>query len=97
MKLRFSPRARGDLVAISDYLTERSPAGARSVERAIRASLRVLELFPGSGRALRRRPHVLVLPVPRAPLLIFYTINADELLILHIRHTARAPAADNEI
>jgi len=33
------------------------------------------------------------MPTPRFPLLIFYTAGTDELLILHIRHAARAPLA----
>jgi plasmid stabilization system protein ParE len=51
MKLRYSPRALGDLAAISDYLIERSPAGARAVEQAIRTTVRMLEQFPAGGRA----------------------------------------------
>jgi hypothetical protein len=35
MKLRYSPRALGDLAVISNYLVKRSPAGARAVEQAI--------------------------------------------------------------
>jgi plasmid stabilization system protein ParE len=53
MKLRYSPRALGDLAAISDYLIERSPAGARAVEETIRTTVRMLEQFPSGGRALR--------------------------------------------
>jgi plasmid stabilization system protein ParE len=45
MKLRYSPRALSDLAAISNYLTERSPAGARAVEQAIRSTVSLLEQF----------------------------------------------------
>jgi plasmid stabilization system protein ParE len=48
MMLRYSPRALGDLAAISDYLTERSPAGAQAVEHAIRNAVRMLEQFPSA-------------------------------------------------
>ena len=41
MKLRYSPRALGGLAAISDYLVERSPAGAQSVEQAIRTTVSI--------------------------------------------------------
>lgn len=91
MKLRYSPRALSDLAAISDYLMQRSPAGARKVERAIRDSVSLIEQFPLGGRTLRRHPHVRVMPVSRFPLLVFYTTTAGGLLILHIRHSARAP------
>ena len=96
MKLRYSPRALGDLAAISDYLKSRSSAGARRVEREIRASVSLIEQFPRGGRELRRRSGVHVMPVPRLPLLIFYRPTGDELLILHIRHSARAPFVVDE-
>jgi toxin ParE1/3/4 len=97
MKLRYSPRALGDLAAISDYLIERSPAGARAVELAIRTTVGLLEQFPSGGRALRQRPDVRVIPTPRFPYLIFYSAGIDELRILHIRHAARAPLASDEL
>jgi plasmid stabilization system protein ParE len=55
MKLRYSPRALGDLAAISDYLTERSPAGARAVEQAIRTTVRMLEQFRSGGTTTTSR------------------------------------------
>jgi toxin ParE1/3/4 len=96
MKLRYSPRALGDLAAISDYLTERSPAGARAVEQAIRSTVNLLEQFSSGGRALQQRPDVRVMPTPRFPFLIFYETGRDEVLILHIRHAARAPLATDD-
>jgi plasmid stabilization system protein ParE len=97
MKLRYSPRALGDLAAISDYLIERTPAGARAVEQAIRNTVRMLEQFPAAGRTLQQRPDVRVMPTPRFPLLVFYSTGADELVILHIRHAARAPLAMDDL
>jgi toxin ParE1/3/4 len=97
MKVRYSPRALGDLAAISGYLIERSPAGARAVAQAIRTTISLLEQFPSSGRALRQRPNVRVMPTPRFPLLIFYTAGTDELLILHVRHASRAPLAMDDL
>jgi toxin ParE1/3/4 len=97
MKLRYSPRALGDLAAISNYLIERSPAGAHSVEQAIRKTLSLLEQIPLGGLALQQRPEVRVIPTPRYPFLIFYTAGTEELHILHIRHAARAPLAIDEL
>jgi plasmid stabilization system protein ParE len=68
----------------------------RAVELAIRATLDLLELFPASGRALRQRPEVRVMPTRRFPLLIFYKNSANELLILHIRHAARRPLSTDD-
>jgi plasmid stabilization system protein ParE len=39
MKLRFTPRATQDLVAIADYVREHSPQGALRVRAAILESL----------------------------------------------------------
>jgi plasmid stabilization system protein ParE len=97
MRLRYSPRAVRDLTAIADYLTERSPSGARAVEDKIGATMRLLSELPGSGRSLRQRPQVRVMPVVRYSYLIFYTLVENELLVLHVRHGARAPIQDNEL
>jgi toxin ParE1/3/4 len=97
MKVRYSPRAANDLIAIADYLTERNPAAARAVEAAIRRTVDLLSEFSGSGRALTQRPNVRVMPLARYPYLIFYTISVEELLILHIRHGARAPMEAGEL
>ena len=58
MKLRYSPRALGDLAAISDYLIERSPAGARAVEETIRTTVRMLEQFPSGGSVSLQRSEI---------------------------------------
>lgn len=91
MKVRYSPRATADIVAIADYLTERNRVAARAVEAAIRKTIDLLGEFPGSGRILKQRSSVRVMPVLRYPYLVFYRIGADEVLIVHIRHGARAP------
>ena len=52
MKVRYSPRAIEDLAGIADYIRERSPKGARSVERAIRSTARLIGTYLGLGRAL---------------------------------------------
>jgi toxin ParE1/3/4 len=57
----------------------------------------MLEQFPSGGRALQQRPDVRVVPTPRFPFLIFYTTGADELVILHIRHAARAPLTTDDL
>ena len=91
MKLCYSPRARRDLAEIADYLTARSPKGALSVERRIRKTIGLIAAFPEAGRRLDQRPTVRVMPIGRYPYLVFYTLNADEIVILHVRHGARKP------
>ena len=91
MKVRYSPRAVADLGTIADYLTKRSPQGARAVERAIRTTVALIADFPGCGPAVEQRPNVRVLPVTRYPYLVFYTVADNAVVVLHIRHAARKP------
>ena len=97
MKVRYSPRATADTIAIADYLTDRNRAAAQAVESAIRRAVDLLSEFPGSGRALTQRSNVRVMPVIRHPYLIFYTVHSNEVLILHIRHGVRAPVNPEEL
>lgn len=96
MRVRYSLRAINDLNSISSYLAERNSAGARAVEEKIRSTLTLLARFPGMGRPLKERPHVRVMPVVRYPYLIFYVVQRDALIVLHIRHGARAPLQPDE-
>jgi toxin ParE1/3/4 len=89
VKVRYSSRATSDIAHIAEYLVERSPSGARSVDRSIRKTVDLIAAFPGSGRTLEQRPAIRVMPVGRYPYLIFYTLRGDEIVILHIRHGAR--------
>ena len=50
MKLRFTPRAAQDLVAIADYIREHNPQAALRVRAAILESLQNLVLFQHLGR-----------------------------------------------
>jgi toxin ParE1/3/4 len=97
MKVGYSPRATNDLISIADYLTERSSSGARNVEAALRKTIGLLSEFPGGGRMLTQRPKVRVMPLARYPYLVFYTVSNEVLLILHVRHGARAPVKGDEL
>jgi toxin ParE1/3/4 len=57
---------------------------------AIKSSIEILETFPEIGRVVDDAAHRR-LPVVRYPYVIFYRIDASEILILHIRHTSRRP------
>jgi toxin ParE1/3/4 len=81
----------------SGYLTERSPSGAKSVADEIQATVDLLGRTPEMGRPFQQRLQVRVMPVVRYPYLIFYTVRGDILLVLHIRHGARAPLQPDEL
>jgi toxin ParE1/3/4 len=97
MNVRYTPRASGDIAGIANYLVERSPLGARSVEARIRWTVQLLAAFPYSGRTLAQRADVRVMPVSRYPYLVFYKIGKSEIAVLHIRHTARAQVKAQEL
>lgn len=90
MKLVFAPRALHDLENIAAYLSARSPSGARNVLAAIRANIDALSHFPEIAPLVDDAGHRR-LPIVRYPYVVFYRVAADELLVLHIRHTARRP------
>ncbi len=90
MRVRFSPRARDDLSAILAYLDGRSPQGAFNVKRAIRKTIELIGQFPESGRSAGMQK-TRVLPVGRYPYLIYWSIEAGAVWLVHIRHAARRP------
>ena len=49
MKLKFTPRATQDLIAIADYVREHSPQASLRVRTAILESLQNLVRFPRLG------------------------------------------------
>jgi addiction module RelE/StbE family toxin len=88
MKVRFTRLAQRDLARIHTYISQDSSVVAsRVVARLIERS-RLLADNPLQGRATDE-PGARVVIVPRLRYFIFYTINADEIRITHIRHTSR--------
>ena len=68
------------------------------MERRIRIVIELVAQFPASGRMVYARPAVSVIPLGTYPYRIFYTVFGDnELIILHIRHTARKPIGPDEL
>ncbi|HEX9753137.1 MAG TPA: type II toxin-antitoxin system RelE/ParE family toxin [Methyloceanibacter sp.] len=91
MRISYSPRAVADLAEIGGYLAERNSRAAAAVEQRIRIIIELVGQYPASGRVLEERPGVRAIPLGNYPYRIFYTVFGNELIILHIRHTAREP------
>ena len=72
-----------------EYLDERSPRGARNVKQAIKRTLDMIGERP-HGRPTGHGA-VRSAPVSRYPYMIFWTVEADEVWLVHIRHGARKP------
>jgi toxin ParE1/3/4 len=90
MRERYTPRARNDLQSILQYIDERNPQGARNVKRAIRKTINLIAEFPEVGRRAGEQG-TRVLPAGRYPYLIYWSIEAGELWLVHIRDTRRTP------
>jgi toxin ParE1/3/4 len=90
MKVRYRELALSDLEHIFGYLDERSPAGARKVIDAIHAAINDVAQNPLSARRTSD-PTVRVKVVSRYAYKIFYSVEADAIEILHVRHGARRP------
>ena len=88
MIVRYTRRAQNDLARILKYLDERSPRGALSVKLAIKRKIETIGQNPNIGHSLAGRA-VRGMPVGRYPYLVFWTVEAGEIWVVHIRHGAR--------
>jgi len=95
MRVRYTPRARRDIHAILHYLDERSPQGAVNVKQTIRKTIDLIGSHPHSGR-LAGIEGTRVLPAGRYPYLVYWTIEAGEVWIVHVRHMSRRPWAGGD-
>ena len=90
MKVRITPRARADLQEIRDYISRRSPSGARNVLRSIYSGIAFIAENP-RGAIATDEGMVRVKVITEYPYKIFYAFDGDAIKILHIRHSARRP------
>ncbi len=90
MRVRYSRRARDDLNRLLADLEAQSPVGALNVGSALQRAVGAITKFPFAGGEIGRHG-VLTRPVTGYPYLIFWTIAADEVRIVHIRHGSRKP------
>jgi plasmid stabilization system protein ParE len=91
LTLRFSDRARSQLLHIQAYIAQDSPASARRVGRRIREAAELLRTFPKAGRA-GRAPGTREWVVRGLPYILVYELNAvaeDEVMILGVFHGAQ--------
>ena len=96
MRVRYTRRAFTDREAIYNYLDERSPKGAVSVQRAIDHTIRALEAYPRLGQ-LTNFADIHELAVPRYPYKVYYRVEGDEIWVLHIRDTRRRPLRGQDL
>ena len=88
MRIIWSPRARGYLIALRSYIARRNPRAAATVAGRIRATVDKLAEFPNIGRG-GRVPGTRELVVSRTPYVVAYVVDADDVTILAILHGAQ--------
>jgi toxin ParE1/3/4 len=88
MRVRYTQTALAELGDIFSYIAQHNRIAAAEVVRRIEELAARLARFPQMGRP-KYKPGVRMIPVRRYPFLVFYTIEADEVLILSVRHAAR--------
>jgi toxin ParE1/3/4 len=75
---------------ILDYLEARSPQGAESVKRRLKAAIDLIADHPESGRATNKADLRRLLANPY-PYVIFYRTDTTGIVIHGVRHPARRP------
>jgi plasmid stabilization system protein ParE len=89
MIVRYTRRAQNDLTKILEYIEARSSQGGPHVKRAIRRAIETISEHPAVGHATGR-DQTRGFPVSGGyPYLVYWTVEADEIWIIHIRHGAR--------
>jgi plasmid stabilization system protein ParE len=86
-RVRFSHAAAGDLVALSEYLAERSPVAARRVVNRLRGRVRSLRSHPQRGRAIPELADTGLTSFRElvdSPYRILYRIAEKEVLVLAV-------------
>jgi toxin ParE1/3/4 len=96
MKVRYTATALIEVDEIFAYLSEHNPTAAKRVVARVEQTIRNLATFPDMAQECDERG-TRRMPVGRYPFIVFYTVEADEIVILHVRHGARRwPWEDDE-
>jgi plasmid stabilization system protein ParE len=88
MRVRYTETAFAELEDIFSYIAQHNRTAAAEVVARVEALTRRLAYFPHMSRP-KFKPEVRMMPVGRYPFLVFYRIEADEVVILSVRHAAR--------
>jgi toxin ParE1/3/4 len=88
MRVHYTEAALAELGNIFSYITQHNRVAAAQVVARIEDAAARLARFPQMGTP-KYKPGVRMIPLRRYPFLIFYTVEADEILILSVRHAAQ--------
>ncbi len=88
MRLRYTRRALRQLLAILDYIEQRSPQGAASLARRIEEAIAILKIQPNIGVATQRSGFRRFVLGPY-PYVVLYQPTGAEIIIHSVRHVSR--------
>ncbi len=89
MRVRFTETALAEIEEIQAYIAADNPTAAVIVRTQIEQTIALIATLPKIGR-IKYRGVVRMLSVRRYPqYLIFYAVEANEVVILNVRHGAR--------
>jgi toxin ParE1/3/4 len=95
LRVRYTENASVELTRIFEYIARDNPLAADAVARRVEDAVAKLALFPGMGRS-SEIAGVFVVPLVRYPYMIYYAVDGDELIVLHVHHGARLPPEFHE-
>ncbi len=89
MKVFFTDRAEADLREIALFIARDNPARARSFAHELRSRAKAIADMPRAFPLLPHYEHLHIRRRPHRDYLIFYRIDPDSIVIIHILHAAR--------
>lgn len=93
MRVRFTPTARKEFLAIVSFLQSENRVAARRLTARAAKAFRRLARFPLSGHVIPEFPELPFREFSLAPYRVFYRINGRTVWIVAIWHGARIPRA----
>jgi plasmid stabilization system protein ParE len=95
MRVRYTETAQRELDDILAYIADRNFSAVSKLARRVEILLGRLAEFPYMAQ-VTEAGGVRRLPLVQFPYVIFYIVHEDEIVILHVRHSARRPLWTNE-
>jgi len=89
MKVRYSSLALAELDEILSGIAAENPGAAQRLAMRNDRTTERIARFPQAAPPIEQRSNVRVVPLVRYPYLIHYTVVAEEVIVLRIRHGAR--------
>jgi addiction module RelE/StbE family toxin len=95
MKIRYTETTLTEINEIFAHISEQNAPAAKRVVARIERTIHNLADFPEMAQETRE-PGVRRIPAGRYPYLVYYAVETDEVVILHVRHGARRTPGETD-